>query len=67
MEPVAGFAHFSCPAGGLIWPVEFQSAFFHRDFDPVAGFDFAVEQFHGQRVEQELLDGASPRRQKRSG
>ena len=42
-------------------PLKFKLAVFHRDFDAVAGFELAVEQFHGQWVKQKFLDGAFER------
>ena len=38
--------------------MKLQLVFFHGDFNFVARFDFPIKQFHRQRVEQELLDGA---------
>ena len=45
----------------FLFDLEHQALTAGGDFDPVAGFELAFEQFHGERIQQLLLHGAFER------
>ena len=49
------------PREGRLFFLEGEFAVAGEDFDAVAGFEFAEEEFGGERVEDEVLDGALER------